>query len=89
MSRPARRATIIDVAERAGVSRQTVTRAINDMPGISAAGQQQVHHRQMAAAGSPQQRAVDIDVNFPHRIFGKNTDNYLKYMPPRWVRVGS
>ncbi|WP_243233458.1 LacI family DNA-binding transcriptional regulator [Microbacterium sp. CIAB417] len=31
-----RRATILDVAAAAGVSRQTVTRAINDMPGISA-----------------------------------------------------
>jgi DNA-binding LacI/PurR family transcriptional regulator len=33
---PARRATIIDVAARAGVSRQTVSRAMNDLPGISA-----------------------------------------------------
>ncbi|MGF6824060.1 DNA-binding LacI/PurR family transcriptional regulator [Microbacterium sp. ZKA21] len=33
---PRRRATILDVAAAAGVSRQTVTRAINDMPGISA-----------------------------------------------------
>ena len=32
---PRRRATILDVAAAAGVSRQTVTRAINDMPGIS------------------------------------------------------
>lgn len=31
-----RRATIIDVAARAGVSRQTVSRAMNDLPGISA-----------------------------------------------------
>lgn len=30
-----RRATILDVAAAAGVSRQTVTRAVNDMPGIS------------------------------------------------------
>ncbi|WP_430645533.1 LacI family DNA-binding transcriptional regulator [Agromyces sp. GXS1127] len=37
-----RRASIIDVAERAGVSRQTVTRAMNDMPGISAATKQRV-----------------------------------------------
>lgn len=35
MSSAARRATIIDVAERAGVSRQTVSRAMNDLPGIS------------------------------------------------------
>lgn len=32
--RPAKRATILDVAAAAGVSRQTVTRAMNDMPGI-------------------------------------------------------
>jgi DNA-binding LacI/PurR family transcriptional regulator len=34
-SSKSRRATIVDVAEAAGVSRQTVTRAMNDMPGIS------------------------------------------------------
>lgn len=32
---PAKRAGIIDVAKMAGVSRQTVTRAVNDMDGIS------------------------------------------------------
>ena len=31
---PGKRATILDVAAAAGVSRQTVTRAMNDMPGI-------------------------------------------------------
>lgn len=31
-----RRTTIVDVAARAGVSRQTVSRAMNDLPGISA-----------------------------------------------------
>lgn len=31
-----RRATIVDVASAAGVSKQTVTRAMNDMPGIKA-----------------------------------------------------
>ncbi|WP_420368339.1 LacI family DNA-binding transcriptional regulator [Curtobacterium sp. L1-20] len=36
------RATIFDVAEAAGVSRQTVTRAVNGMPGISAATKQRV-----------------------------------------------
>ncbi|ATG51691.1 LacI family transcriptional regulator [Brachybacterium vulturis] len=35
MSAEARRATIVDVAERAGVSRQTVSRAMNDQSGIS------------------------------------------------------
>ena len=33
---PSKRAGIIDVAKMAGVSRQTVTRAVNDMAGISA-----------------------------------------------------
>jgi DNA-binding LacI/PurR family transcriptional regulator len=32
---PARAATIVDVARAAGVSRQTVTRAMHDMPGIN------------------------------------------------------
>jgi DNA-binding LacI/PurR family transcriptional regulator len=42
-----RRATILDVAAAAGVSRQTVTRAMNDMPGISAATRERV--QQLAA----------------------------------------
>ena len=42
MAAPGRRATIIDVAQLAGVSRQTVTRAVNDMPGISSATRQRV-----------------------------------------------
>lgn len=41
MSTPGR-PTIIDVAERAGVSRQTVSRAMNDMSGISAATREAV-----------------------------------------------
>ena len=46
MSRQDRRATIIDVAARAGVSRQTVSRALNDMPGISG----ETRERVLAAA---------------------------------------
>ena len=42
MSAMPRRATIIDVAERAGVSRQTVSRAMNDLPGISASTREKV-----------------------------------------------
>ncbi|WP_232820324.1 LacI family DNA-binding transcriptional regulator [Brachybacterium sp. YJGR34] len=37
-----RRPTIVDVAERAGVSRQTVSRAMNDMAGISPATRSRV-----------------------------------------------
>lgn len=37
-----RRATILDVAAAAGVSRQTVTRAMNDMPGISQSTRERV-----------------------------------------------
>lgn len=36
------RVTILDVAGRAGVSRQTVTRAMNDMPGINAGTKERV-----------------------------------------------
>ncbi|MBW4041983.1 MAG: LacI family transcriptional regulator [Acidobacteria bacterium] len=42
LSDPAGRATILDVAAAAGVSRQTVTRAMNDMPGINAATKERV-----------------------------------------------
>ncbi|MFC8597124.1 MULTISPECIES: LacI family DNA-binding transcriptional regulator [unclassified Isoptericola] len=38
----AKRPTVLDVAARAGVSRQTVTRAMNDMPGISVATKKRV-----------------------------------------------
>lgn len=41
-NRPAKRATILDVAAAAGVSRQTVTRAMNDMPGIRQATRERV-----------------------------------------------
>ncbi|NAZ77229.1 substrate-binding domain-containing protein [Kineococcus sp. T13] len=39
---PARAATIVDVARAAGVSRQTVTRALHDMPGINPATRERV-----------------------------------------------
>lgn len=39
---PSKRAGIVDVAKMAGVSRQTVTRAVNDMDGISADTKQRV-----------------------------------------------
>jgi DNA-binding LacI/PurR family transcriptional regulator len=39
---PGGRATILDVAAAAGVSRQTVTRAMNGMPGINAATKERV-----------------------------------------------
>ncbi|MBO0981725.1 LacI family DNA-binding transcriptional regulator [Microbacterium sp. SD291] len=48
-----RRATILDVAAAAGVSRQTVTRAVNDMPGISAETRQRVLEAATALAYRP------------------------------------
>ena len=39
---PNRRATIVDIASAVGVSRQTVSRAMNDMPGINAQTRQRV-----------------------------------------------
>lgn len=42
MSAKSRRSTIVDVAQRAGVSRQTVSRAMNDLPGISAGTRERV-----------------------------------------------
>src|SRR5699024_7403985 len=57
MSAMSRRATIIDVAQRAGVSRQTVSRAMSDLPGSSAAPAEAPHapppHR---AAADPARR---------------------------------
>lgn len=41
-AKPAKRATILDVAAAAGVSRQTVTRAMNGMPGIKESTRQRV-----------------------------------------------
>lgn len=48
-----RRATILDVAAAAGVSRQTVTRAMNDMPGISAETRRRVLDAATALAYRP------------------------------------
>lgn len=45
-AKPAKRSTILDVAAAAGVSRQTVTRAMNGMPGIKESTRQRV--RQLA-----------------------------------------
>lgn len=50
---PRRPATIVDVAEAAGVSRQTVTRAMNDMPGISASTKERVLAAAQALAYRP------------------------------------
>ncbi|MFD1720420.1 LacI family DNA-binding transcriptional regulator [Amnibacterium endophyticum] len=52
LSGPGGRATILDVAAAAGVSRQTVTRAMNGMPGISATTRERV----LAAAEALQYR---------------------------------
>lgn len=56
----ARRATILDVAAAAGVSRQTVTRAMNDMPGISAATRERVQALAIELGYSPSRFAKGL-----------------------------
>lgn len=55
-----RRATILDVAAAAGVSRQTVTRAMNDMPGISAATRERVQRLAAELGYSPSRFAKGL-----------------------------
>ena len=55
-----RRATILDVAAAAGVSRQTVTRAMNDMPGISAATRERVQRLAADLGYSPSRFAKGL-----------------------------
>ncbi len=57
---PGRRATILDVAAAAGVSRQTVTRAMNDMPGISAATRERVQRCAVELGYSPSRFAKGL-----------------------------
>ena len=54
------RATILDVAAAAGVSRQTVTRAMNDMPGISASTRERVQRLAAELGYSPSRFAKGL-----------------------------
>jgi DNA-binding LacI/PurR family transcriptional regulator len=58
--RPAKRATILDVAAAAGVSRQTVTRAMNDMPGISQATRGRVREVALELGYTPSRYAKGL-----------------------------
>jgi DNA-binding LacI/PurR family transcriptional regulator len=55
-----RRATILDVAAAAGVSRQTVTRAMNDMAGISQATRERVQRLAAEMGYSPSRFAKGL-----------------------------
>lgn len=55
-----RRSTILDVAAAAGVSRQTVTRAMNDMPGISASTRERVQRLAAELGYSPSRFAKGL-----------------------------
>ncbi|MFF1386329.1 LacI family DNA-binding transcriptional regulator [Arthrobacter sp. NPDC058288] len=57
---PAKRATILDVAAAAGVSRQTVTRAMNDMPGIKESTRQRVQKLAQELGYSPSRFAKGL-----------------------------
>ncbi|WP_022901996.1 LacI family DNA-binding transcriptional regulator [Humibacter albus] len=65
-----RPATINDVAAAAGVSRQTVTRAMNDLPDVSAATKQRVQHAASALHYRPNRaaqrlvRGGDVTIGF-------------------------
>ncbi|UUL76940.1 LacI family transcriptional regulator [Pseudarthrobacter sp. Fe7] len=55
-----KRATILDVAAAAGVSRQTVTRAMNDMPGISPDTRERVQNLAAEMGYSPSRFAKGL-----------------------------
>ncbi|HEY8702978.1 MAG TPA: LacI family DNA-binding transcriptional regulator [Arthrobacter sp.] len=57
---PAKRATILDVAAAAGVSRQTVTRAMNDMPGIRQSTRERVQELARELGYSPSRFAKGL-----------------------------
>lgn len=57
---PVRRATILDVAAAAGVSRQTVTRTMNDMAGISQATRERVQKLAAELGYSPSRFAKGL-----------------------------
>lgn len=57
---PAKPATILDVAAAAGVSRQTVTRAMNDMPGIKESTRQRVQKLAQELGYSPSRFAKGL-----------------------------
>jgi DNA-binding LacI/PurR family transcriptional regulator len=57
---PAKRATILDVAAAAGVSRQTVTRAMNDMPGIKQETRERVRELALELGYTPSRYAKGL-----------------------------
>jgi DNA-binding LacI/PurR family transcriptional regulator len=58
--RPAKRATILDVAAAAGVSRQTVTRAMNDMPGIKQQTRERIRELALELGYTPSRYAKGL-----------------------------
>lgn len=71
---PERRVTIHDVADRAAVSRQTVTRAMNDMGGINAATKQRVLDAARELGYHPSRFGRGL-VRSEHRNLGLMIDN--------------
>ena len=77
----ARRVTIVDVAELARVSRQTVTRAMNDMPGISARTKARVLTAAQELGYHPSRFGRGL-VRHDHRTLGLVINNLLNpYYP--------
>lgn len=65
---PPSRVTIRDVARAAGVSRQTVTRAINEMPEISEATRQRVMRTVEELGYRPNRFAIDLSRQRTHAV---------------------
>jgi DNA-binding LacI/PurR family transcriptional regulator len=79
-----RRVTILDVAELSGVSRQTVTRAMNDMAGISHATKERVLSAARQLGYHPSRFGRGL-VRSDHRTLGLVIDNLLNPYYPEFA----
>jgi len=99
---PSSRVTIRDVARAAGVSRQTVTRAINEMPDISEETRRRVMQKVESLGYRPNRFAIDLSRQRTHAVglvvgtfrnpyYGQLADSFIDELQRRdWqVLVGT